>query len=121
MRYLFIVLLSCCAVAACNEDKKTPPIEISRMGKILTDLQVAEVYSSMVDDSLHRVMPKNHDSLAVYYNDVLAHHKVTQQEFEKALDWYKSNPDLLDTAYKQMISQLTLLEGMQQKPPMPEN
>lgn len=105
--------------AACNDEKNTPPISTEKLGQILADIQLAEVYSSMVDDSLHRVMPKNQDSLAVYYKEILAHHKVTQQEFDDAMQWYKSNPELLDSAYKYMINELTIKEGLNQ--PKQEN
>lgn len=114
MKQLLIAFILVAMLGACNDGKNTPPVSTEKMGKILTDIQLAEVYSSMVDDSLHRVMPKNQDSLAVYYKEVFAHNKVTQKEFEAAMDWYKSNPELLDSAYKYMINELTVQEGLHQ-------
>ena len=110
-RYIAILLL--CLLAACNsEEVEKAPVDTKKMTSILTDLQLAEVYSSMVDDSLHRIMPKNQDSLAVYYTEVLAHHGLTEEEFNEAIDWYKSHPMLLDTVYKNMVSALSMSEGM---------
>lgn len=119
MKQLLIAFVLITLLGACKDGENTPPISTDKMGKILTDVQLAEVYSSMVDDSLHRVMPKNQDSLAVYYKEVLSHHKVTQQEFQTAMDWYKSNPELLDSVYKYMINELTVQEGLHQ--PKPQN
>lgn len=68
----------------------------------------------MVDDSLHRVMPKNQDSLARYYKQVFASHNITQEEFETAINWYKSNPEQLDTVYKNIVANLTVQDGMLQ-------
>jgi hypothetical protein len=119
MKQFLIASILVVLLAACNDDGNTPPVSTEKMGQILTDIQLAEVYSSMVDDSLHRVMPKNQDSLAVYYKEIFAHHQVTQEEFQKAMDWYKSNPEMLDSAYKVMINELTVKEGFHQ--PVQEN
>jgi len=73
------------------------------MQQILLDINIAEVYSTMVHDSLHTAGAKNEDSLAMYYNDIFAHHKVSRQEFEKSLAWYKAHPDDMDSMVNQML------------------
>ncbi len=113
MKYFLIALFSCSMLVACKNEEK-PPITVEKMGNILADIQLAEAYSSMVDDSLHRIVPKDQDSLAVYYKKVWASHQISQQQFEQAIDWYKGHPDLLDTAYKHMISELSFQDEVQQ-------
>lgn len=105
---LFAVLI---LFAACDQ-KEQPPVNADKMQKILTDLHVAEAYSAMVSDTLHIARNKNYDSLAVYYKDILSHHKVTEDEFIKGIDWYKRRPDLLDSVYVNVLNNLTEIDGL---------
>ena len=73
------------------------------MEKVLLDVNVAESYSAMVKDSLHRVGSKNTDSLTAYYKDIFAHHKITAEQFSTSLNWYKAHPAQLDSIYNNMI------------------
>lgn len=100
---LFVLLAGC-------KSKDKPAIEPERMEKILTDLHIAEAYSTMVNDSLHHVRNKNFDSLAVYYNDIFAHHNVSKEEFMQSVTWYKLHPDDLDTIYAHVQVATGLLE-----------
>lgn len=61
----------------------------------------------MVKDSLHRGGTKNFDSLTLYYQEILAHHNITQEEFLESLSWYKNHPDELDTIYNCMIPKVS--------------
>lgn len=108
-------LLSCIAAimlaASCglsSDDK--PPVPAEKMQQLLLDLHVAEVYSSMLDDSLHQSRNKNFDSLGVFYADVFAHHHITRDEFDKAIAWYKQHPAEMDSLYKNMVSKSAEME-----------
>jgi len=109
MRYrlcsLFIVL---CLLFACKSDEGDgiPP---AKMQKILYDMNAAEVYSGMVarEPAMAFNRGKNSDSLALYYNEILAHHKVSREQFDKSMTWYKSHPDRLDSIYNKMVTQLS--------------
>ena len=103
-RYL-IAVAACICMASCNDKKAadTAHLPQDKMEAILVDLHLAEVYSSMVSDSLHESRSKDMDSLAVYYKDVFAHHNVTMEEFEESFEWYRTHPGTLDSSYKQMI------------------
>jgi hypothetical protein len=73
------------------------------MQQVLLDINLAEAYSNMVKDSTHKGNTKNLDSLAVYYRDIFAHHKITQQQFDNSMNWYKLHPDDLDTLYSNIL------------------
>lgn len=75
----------------------------AKMQQALLDINLAEAYCIMVKDSLHHGGTKNFDSLAVYYQEILTHHNITQEEFSESLSWYKNHPDELDTIYNYMI------------------
>ncbi len=94
---------------SCNQ-KSTAPIPPKKMEAILTDLHMAEAYSMMLDDSLHRAIHKNTDSLAVYYRDVMAHHNVSEADLKESLAWYKDNVKDFDTAYGNVIVRIATIE-----------
>ncbi|MBS1585380.1 MAG: DUF4296 domain-containing protein [Bacteroidetes bacterium] len=95
------------SLQACTgaEGDGIPP---DKMQRILYDMNAAEVYSTLVQKeqaiSLNR--GKNSDSLAHYYNEILAHYNVTQAQFDKSMLWYKSHPARLDSIYNKMIVDL---------------
>jgi hypothetical protein len=114
MKYIAIAL-TILLFSACKQ-KETAEISAPQMEKILQDIHLAEVYSSMLSDTSHRVAEKNMDSLVVYYNDILKHHKVTTEQFKSSLEWYKNNPAELDTLYGRMISSLSEVDAKFPKP-----
>lgn len=99
-----------CFATSCKDDGQ-PPITPAKMKLVLSDLQLAEVYSAMVDDSNHIYRSKNVDSLSRYYKEILAHHKITKAQFAESIEWYKRNPDKLDSVYAAILPQLSKLEG----------
>ena len=82
---------------------------------MLVDLHYAETYSAMVNDSLHQIRNKNLDSLALYYASIQAHYNVSNESFLKSVDWYKNNPEILDSAYASMILRVSETEAAFQK------
>lgn len=94
------------AVSGCK-NKIAGHMPAEEMKQTLLDINLAEAYCIMVKDSLHRGGTKNYDSLAVYYQEIFAHHKITQDEFLESLAWYKNHPDELDTIYNYMIPKVT--------------
>lgn len=87
------------------------------MKQVLLDVNMAEAYSTVVKDSVHKPGTKNFDSLAVYYNAIFNHYKITPEQFKESLDWYKANPDKLDTMYTGMLVKVTKWQNS--KPPEP--
>jgi hypothetical protein len=112
-RYL-IAAAVCICVAGCGDKKvaNTAHLPQDKMEAVLVDLHLAEVYSSMVSDSLHESRSKDMDSLAVYYKDVFAHHNITREQFEESFEWYRTHPGTLDSSYKQMTITVGRLAGL---------
>jgi hypothetical protein len=81
-----------------------------QMQKVLLDMTLAEGYSTMNKDSLHKTSTKNYDSLAVYYKDIFAHHKITEEQFNESLDWYKGHPEEMDSTYAILMTSITRLQ-----------
>lgn len=75
----------------------------ARMAPILADLHVADAYSTLVRDSLHPNREKNYDSLAKWTTQIFARHKVTMQDFNRSMDWYRDHPVELDSLYASVI------------------
>jgi len=76
------------------------------MEKILLDLQLAETYSLGLGDSIKNRFTKNKDSLAVFYQAVFAHHKVTDDRFIQAMNWYARHPGLAESLFHIVLDRL---------------
>jgi hypothetical protein len=95
--------------------KEEEHLSPEKMQHILTDLHLAEINSMLVYDSTHQARNKNIDSLALYYNEVFAHHRISKEEFSKSLEWYKANPQELDSVYARVITDLSIMSGETEK------
>lgn len=88
-------------LTACkNKTLQDAPIPISNMAKILADMHLAESYSLGLGDSARNKFDKNYDSLTVFYHTVLNHYKLSINQFDDALNWYKSKPVFMDSLYQ---------------------
>ncbi len=113
MKYTFSLLLTLMfLVVACKDAARenTPPIDKEKMTAIMTDIHIAETYSTMVSSDEHTTN-KNIDSLGIYYKSVLKHHNLTLDEFKSALDWYSTHNRHYDSVYNSVLSELSTLEG----------
>jgi hypothetical protein len=99
---LAAVLCLCFTIVGCK-NKITGHIPAADMQQTLLDINLAEAYCIMVKDSLHKGGTKNLDSLSVYYQEIFAHHNITQEQFIESLAWYKNHPEELDTLYNNLI------------------
>ena len=90
---------------SCKPNAKAPADLIDKkiMEKVLLDVNIAESYSAMVKDSLHRIGTKNPDSLSAYYKDIFTHYKISSDQFNASLNWYKAHPADLDTMFNNII------------------
>lgn len=88
----FSPLLSCQQ----KGDEHLPP---AKMEQIMFDISIAESYSTKARDNSNFGGVKNMDSLAGYYTEILAHHKVSAEQFSQSLNWYKNHPDNIDSIY----------------------
>lgn len=109
-KYWFIIIAITGFAVSCKEEEP-PHLPREKMVAVMTDIQLSEVYSTMVHDSLGRALSKNYDSLAWYYKSVLDHYHVSMDEFRTSLDWYTAHPRQFDTVYIEMQNELSKLEG----------
>lgn len=98
--------------ASCKPRDTEAPIAREKMTEILTDIHLAETYSTMVWDSV-RMVNKHPDSLSAFYNTILQHHGISLDSFSAGMDWYSAHPTELDSVYNSVISNLSTLEGLQ--------
>lgn len=96
---------------SCNESSEEH-LPKDKMVKIMTDIHLAEVYSTMVNDSLQKSVNKNMDSLAWYYKSILDHHGVTIDQYKNSIDWYSSHPLDFDSVYVALQDELIKIEGV---------
>lgn len=101
--FLGLIVCTSCNNGSYNGSHLPPKV----MQKVLLDITMAENYSSMIRDSLHKRNDKNVDSLAVFYKDIFAHYKITQEEFKESLKWYKNHPATLDSIYNNLLPVVT--------------
>ncbi len=95
-------------IAGCKSNLGSDHLPPAVMTKMLTDLQLAETYSGQIKgDPKQRAFQKNTDSLALYYKEIFAHYKVSQQEFDDNVQWYKTHPEELDSIYVKMIPEIS--------------
>ncbi len=105
---IFFILLTLVGkfTACSNEDKI---LTLPELSQVLLDLHLAEAYAQhLPKDSLQRDL-KNVDSLNVWDASILKKHHVTEKRVSVSMEWYKSHPELLDSAYQKMLSELTIM------------
>jgi len=111
----YIALLLCVVLSISCQKKQSDSEHLSQdqMGKILFDVQLAEAYSTMVTkDTVHKLTGRNMDSLGVYYKEILAHNKVSEQLFNESLNYYREHPDELDSIYTRMLPEFEKLQAV---------
>lgn len=99
---ILLLFFASCKNSVVYNNKEHIPQKL--MEKILLDVNEAECYSMIALDTLHRAGAKDMDSLAAYYKVIFNHYHITKEEFNQSLDWYKNNPDHLDTIYSNMMA-----------------
>ncbi len=112
-RYLLLIISALLLWGGCTRDvakQSVPPVSPEVMERILFDLQVADVYSTMVQpDSLPPVNVKNKDSLAVFYREIISHYGMTEEDLLTAIRWYEEHPAELEAIFGRIQAQLTEL------------
>lgn len=103
--FIFFVLFSC--------KEKTIVIPDSILAKdtmvaVLVDIQLLEAMKIKegIKDSLST------DSILFQYSLIFNKQKITQEQFEQSLNFYKSNPELLEEIYDKAISELSRMQAM---------
>lgn len=103
------MLLLC--FASCKAPKEEPPVPFDEMKALMLDIHLAETYSQGLGDTTGNKFDKNYDSLAVFYASIFKHHKLTFEEFNEALGWYRKRPSQMDSLYAGILEQLNTLKA----------
>ncbi|HPI53301.1 MAG TPA: DUF4296 domain-containing protein [Chitinophagaceae bacterium] len=108
-RPIFVGLLACMilGIYSCTETK--PKLSVDKMTNLLLELHLAESYAQQIRiDTLGRSMP-NQDSLRSMNAALLKKYQVSEGDVEQSLQWYSQQPELLDSMYQQMLSELAVM------------
>lgn len=111
MRIISVLVFAILLMTSCKEKGSEGHLSAKKMEDILVDIHYAEVYSTMVNDSLHRIKNKNKDSLAVFYANILKHHDVSPEFFQQSMTWYENHPGELEDIYAYVLLKVTTTEG----------
>jgi hypothetical protein len=112
MKPFLIIFVAVAMFSSCKNKNDNKHLSPKVMRQLLLDVHLAETYSTFKKDTTYKAGAKNLDSLAVYYKDIFAHYHITAAQFVENMEWYKNNPDDLDTIYNAITPVIT---GMQTK------
>jgi hypothetical protein len=97
----------------CNNNKGI--LTQKKMTQVLLELHLAEALAQHIPkDSLQNEI-KNTDSLVIFTRGIFTKNQVTEKEFLQSLEWYKSKPELLDSMYQNILSEIAILHSKKVK------
>lgn len=106
--YKYALIALVITTIACQTDnslKPTPFFDRTKMATILTDIQIAEAginQHGLVIDSLNK-------SMHWHYDYIYKKNQVTEKEFQDNYTYYLEEPNLLDSVYNDVLSNIANL------------
>lgn len=91
----------------CKEPK--PPIPFPIFKNIIRDLHLAEAAVTTPGAPMHGQSPT--DSIPQLNAIVLKRYDIQEADFRSGLAWYKQHPELLDSAYKLVLADLSVMQS----------
>lgn len=85
------------------------------MGKILLELHLAEAYAQQLPKDSNHLSFKNEDSLIVFHAEILKKQDISEIDFQQSINWYKSRPELLDSIYQGILSEIAIMNSKHNK------
>ena len=85
------------------------------MGRVLLDMHLAEAYAQQIPRPEGQISMRNEDSLKVFQARILNKHGITESSFRNATNWYTSHPEMLDSVYQNILSEITILSAKENK------
>lgn len=109
VRFLLLFVV-CCFTTGCRQER--PALDVKKLAVILRDFHLADAYAQYVPkaDSFTQVL-KNDDTLKRAYALVLARHQVRESDLRSSLKWYEARPDLLDSVYQLVLTDLAIQQA----------
>lgn len=105
--FLSWILWLTATLTACTE--KAPPLPFKTFQVVLKELHLAEAAATVPGTAFYTAFTT--DSSARYNALVLKNNGLTEEQFRVALSWYKDRPELLDSAYRMILTDLTLMQS----------
>ena len=84
--------------SSCTQ-KEADVLPMAKMEQILYDINLAEAYSTVARHEQNLGGVKDLDTLSTFYKAIFEHHKITLQQYEQSMQWYKTHPVQLDSLY----------------------
>lgn len=103
-RLLFITAI---LAASCSEKK--PPVPFNTFKNVLKELHLSEAAAGVPGTSIYESFAT--DSSARFNALALKKNGISEAQFREALAWYKDRPELLDSAYRLVLNELTLMQS----------
>ncbi len=104
--YLFILLW---VFVGCAPDKPKAPSDLltqSQMSGIIADMHIADAITTS-----KALLPDSANQEAISYREfILKKHNTNKQQFTASLEFYKQNPEQLDSVYAEVITKLSSTE-----------
>jgi hypothetical protein len=109
VKYLIVFVF---ILSACSREKKPDVIPVPEMSKIMWDMVRADQYVAdfVIKDT---ALSKKQESIKLYEAIFRIHH-ITQAEFKKSMDYYKSKPELIQPLLDSLVKMQR--EAFQPKP-----
>lgn len=95
--------------------KETPPLSLKVMSKVLLKMHLAESYAQALPKKENSTVHKDPDSLLKYHSMVLDEFHISKASFQKNINYYKKHPDLLDSIYQLVLSDVAILQAKNSK------
>ena len=103
--FLLFLFIGFCL--GCNEPK--PPIPFPTLIHIIRDLHIAEAAVTTPGAPMYGQSPT--DSMPQLNAMVLKRYGLQESDFRAGLAWYKQHPELLDSAYKLVLADLSVMQS----------
>lgn len=104
---LFSIILLLVASCSVFNHKPKGIIDDDKLVDILVDIHLADGTLAVAGYNIN----KDSTKIELLYQDVLNKHNITQQEFEKTIDFYSDDPHHLESIYEQVSEKLAKIES----------
>ncbi|MEM9051820.1 MAG: DUF4296 domain-containing protein [Bacteroidota bacterium] len=107
---VFILLVALFFFASCSEPvPEVPPSDLiakDQFTEVMVDVQLIEGMK------IHKLGPKRSKSpdMELMYSEIFQKHDITQEEFKKTYDYYKSKPNQMELIYESVLDSLSKLD-----------
>jgi len=106
-----IIIISLVLSAACqsanDKIKKTDIISIDKLVPIIVEMHLAD---GLMQTANIRLKYPGRDSIS-NYRDVLVKHGYSKETFDRTIEFYENDPDMLNDLYDEVISELTKFQS----------